>query len=164
MYIVAEFWRQRKLFIFKNVDVIGKLFIFKTSTLWKFGTRIGNRLGTQLVKWAQQAVYQKETVLNYTELFSSSYSHKSSLPVECHVKHYLANQRFELTEFSRWLPHLSWTAVTNYFPLAGFKIWNIVNNPLQMSCFVPKLELQRMNYFYAFYRCVNSGESLINFT
>ena len=50
MYIVAGFWRQCKLFIFKNVDVIGKLFIFKTSTLWKFGTRIGNRLGTQLVK------------------------------------------------------------------------------------------------------------------
>ena len=50
MYIVAGFWRQCKLFIFKHVDVIGKLFIFKTSTLWKFGTRIGNRLGTQLVK------------------------------------------------------------------------------------------------------------------
>ena len=39
-----------------------------------------------------------------------------SLPIECHVKHYLAKQSFELTEFSRWLPHLLWKAVTNYFP------------------------------------------------
>ena len=44
------------------------------------------------------------------------------LPIECHVKHYLAKQSFELTEFSRWLPHLSWTEVTNYFSSAGFKI------------------------------------------
>ena len=26
-------------------------------------------------------------------------------------------------------------------PMVGFEIWNILNNPLQMFCFVPKLEL-----------------------
>ena len=44
------------------------------------------------------------------------------LSIECHVKHYLAKQSFVLTEFSRRLPHLSGTAVANYFPSAGFKI------------------------------------------
>ena len=54
----------------------------------------------------------------------SSFEHilSYSLPIECHVKHYLAKQSFELTEFSRCLQHLSWTAVTNYFPSAGLKI------------------------------------------
>ena len=40
-------------------------------------------------------------------------------PIECHVKHNLAKQNFELTEFSNWLPHLSQTAIMNYFPSAG---------------------------------------------
>ena len=40
--------------------------------------------------------------------------HTYSFPIECHVQHYLAKQSFELTEFPRWLPHLSWTSVTNY--------------------------------------------------
>ena len=56
-----------------------------------------------------------------------------SLPIECHFNDYLAKQSFELTEFSRWLSHLLWTAVTNYFSSVGLT--------LQMSCFDPKLEL-----------------------
>ena len=65
----------------------------------------------------------------------------NSFPKDCHFNHYLAKQSFELTKLSRWLHHLSWTVVTNFFPSAGFKIWNIVNNPVQMCCFVPKLGL-----------------------
>ena len=45
-----------------------------------------------------------------------------SLQLECHLNDYLAKQSFELTEFSKWLPHLAWTAVTNCFHSAGFKI------------------------------------------
>ena len=37
-----------------------------------------------------------------------------SLPFEWHFNYYLAKQ------FSRWLPHLSWTEVTNHFPSMGF--------------------------------------------
>ena len=95
-----------------------------------------------------------------------------SLQIECHFNHYLAKCRFEVAERSRWLHHLSsvsfyresllsWTAVTNYFPSAGFRIGNIVNNNLQMCCLGPKLELGGINcYFYGFYRCVNPSDSL----
>ena len=65
------------------------------------------------------------------------------LPIECHFNHYLAKRSFQLTELSRWLHHLSWTAATNYFLSAGFKIWNIVNNPLQMSVFFSKVGILR---------------------
>ena len=58
--------------------------------------------------------------------------------------HYLANQNFELPEFSRWLPDLSSTAVTNYFPSMGFKISNIVNNNLQISVlFCSEVDIKR---------------------
>ena len=36
--------------------------------------------------------------------------------------HYVEKQSFEQADFSRWLPHLPWTAVFNYFPSMGFKI------------------------------------------
>ena len=44
-----------------------------------------------------------------------------SPPIECHFNHYLAKQSFELKGLSRWMHHLSWTAVSNFFPSAGFK-------------------------------------------
>ena len=89
---------------------------------------------SKFLQLAKQAVWQKKK-------FQTKLILTYSLPIECHFNNYLAKQSFELTEFSRWLSNLSWTAVTNHVPSAGFKIWNVINNPLQMSCFVPKLEL-----------------------
>ena len=83
-----------------------------------------------------------------------------SLPIECNFNHYLAKQRFKLTEFSRWLSHLSWTAVTNYFPSTGFKKFKILPSMFCSKAVIIRNEL----FFCVFYRCVNSGESFKNFT
>ena len=66
-----------------------------------------------------------------------------SLPKECDVKHYLANQSNELTEFSRWLPHLSLTAVTNYFPSAGY-----CQQPITIELLCSKVEIIRNELFF----------------
>ena len=46
---------------------------------------------------------------------------KYSVQIKLHFNYYLAKKSFEPAELSRWLPHLSWTAFTNYFPSVGFK-------------------------------------------
>ena len=52
-------------------------------------------------------VFDDELILTY------------SLQIECHFYHYLVKQSFELTELSRWLQHLSWTAENNKYDLCN---------------------------------------------
>ena len=65
-----------------------------------------------------------------------------SPPIECHFNHYLAKQRFELAELSRWLHHLSWTAVSNYFPSASF-IFEIFSTTFTNGLFCSKVGIIR---------------------
>ena len=64
----------------------------------------------------------------------SSFSHICSQK-NAIFNHYLARHSFELKELSRWLHHLSWTAVTNYFPSAGFKIKQKFQQPFTRKQF-----------------------------
>ena len=87
-----------------------------------------------------------------------------SFPIEILVKHYLAKQKFEMTEFTRWLPHPSWTAIKNFFLQRALK-FEILSTTLYITneLFSSKVAITRNELlFCGFYRCVNSLWALLS--
>ena len=120
-------------------------------------------LNINVLQWSPQTVFAK--IKQFQKKWSCFWAHTHIFTPYTMLlfNYFLAKQSFELTEISRWLLHLSWTVVTNYFPSACFKI-------LSTTLYKCAVLFQSWNYkewivfFCGFYWGVNSSKSLTNFT